>query len=179
MSSVSIPSLHALLIAELQDLYHAEHQLIKALPNMAKAAANRDLKAGFTAHLKQTRGHVQRLGQAMKILGLPVKGKTCHAMLGLVKEGAEAIETKGPAAVRDAALIGAAQRVEHYEMAGYGTARSFAKILGKNQIVVLLQTTLDEEGDTNKELTKISATVNSEALATSENISGKQKTRKQ
>lgn len=159
------PTLHALLIDELKDLYHAENQLIKALPKMVKAATNADLKAGFSAHLKQTHQQVKRLGQAMKILGVPVKGKTCHAMMGLIEEGAEAIKSKGPAAVRDAALIGAAQRVEHYEMAGYGTARAFAEVLGEDQIVDLLQATLDEEGDTNRQLTEISNVVNAEAFA--------------
>src|SRR5450631_1181618 len=122
----AILTFHDLLINELQDLFFAEHQLLKALPKMAKAASNPKLKSGFISHLGQTREHVKRLATALGILGCPPKGKTCHAMLGLVKEGAEAIETKGPAAVRDAALIGAAQRVEHYEMAGYGTARAFA-----------------------------------------------------
>lgn len=164
----TIPSLHALLIDELKDLFHAENQLLKALPKMAKAATDRNLKAGFTAHLQETRGHVTRLTEALKILGLPPKGKPCHAMLGLVEEGAEAIETKGPAAVRDAALIGAAQRVEHCEMAGYGTARAFAQALGEKQIVKLLGATLEEEGATNEKLTELSATVNADALATNE-----------
>jgi len=164
----SIPTLEALLGDELKDLYFAENQLLKALPKMAKAAANPELKAGFVAHLAQTRGHVTRLARALKILGLPPKGKTCHAMLGLVKEGGEAIETKGPAAVRDANLIGAAQRVEHYEMAGYGTARAFAEVLGENEVADLLQETLDEETATNEKLTKISSVVNAGALAASE-----------
>jgi ferritin-like metal-binding protein YciE len=163
--SSSIPTLQALLIDELKDLYHAENQLVKALPKMAKAAANPDLKAGFTAHLEQTHGHVERLAQALKILGVPVKGKPCHAMKGLIEEGAEAIESKAPDAVRDAALIGAAQRVEHYEIAGYGTARAFAQVLGEDEIVGLLQATLDEEGDTNKQLTELSNAVNAEAFA--------------
>ncbi len=162
----SLPTLHALLIDELKDLYHAEHQLLKALPKMAKAATDPELKAGFASHLAQTRQQVRRLAQAMKILGLPAKGKTCHAMVGLVKEGAEAIKIKGPAAVRDAALIGAAQRVEHYEIAGYGTARAFAQALGETPVAALLQTSLDEEGDTNKALTAIAATVNAAALST-------------
>jgi len=161
----SIPTLRALLIDELKDLYHAENQLLKALSKMAKAATNPDLKAGFTGHLAQTRGHVTRLAQSLKILGLPPKGKTCHAMLGLVEEGAEAIGTKGPAAVRDADLIGAAQRVEHYEMAGYGTARAFTHALGENQVANLLQETLNEEGEANKKLTQIAAIVNADALA--------------
>lgn len=174
----SIPTLHALLIDEIKDLFHAENQLIKALPKMVKAAANSDLKAGFTAHLAQTRGHVTRLGRALKILGLPPKGKTCHAMFGLVEEAAEAIKTKGPSAVRDAALIGAAQRVEHYEIAGYGTARAFAQALGENQVADLLQETLDEEGETNKRLTEISMTVNADALAAGGQISSPKKPNK-
>jgi len=161
----SIPTLHALLINEVRDLFHAENQLLKALPKMAKVAANTTLKAGFNAHLTQTRVHVTRLTQVLKTLGLPPKGKTCHAMLGLVEEGAEAIALKGPASVRDAALIGAAQRVEHYEIAGYGTARAFAEALGQTQVANLLQATLDEEGATNRKLTEISETVNTAARA--------------
>lgn len=174
----SLPTLHALVIDEIKDLYHAENQLIKALPKMVKAAANADLKAGFAAHLAQTRTHVTRLARALKILGLPAKGKTCHAMLGLIEEAAEAIKAKGPAAVRDAALIGAAQRVEHYEMAGYGTARSFAQALGENQVADLLQATLDEEGETNKRLTEISTVVNADALAVGGQISSPKKAKK-
>jgi len=160
----TLPTLHALLIDELKDLYHAENQLLKTLPKMDKAATNLELQAGFTAHLAQTRGHVVRLVKAMKLLGVPAKGKICHAMAGLVEEGAEAIATKGPDAVRDAALIGAAQRVEHYEMAGYGTARAFAQALGESSVAALLQATLDEEGQTNRRLTAISTTVNAAAL---------------
>lgn len=171
----SILTLHALLIDELKDLFHAENQLLKALPKMSKAATNPELKAGFTGHLTQTRGHVTRLAQALKILGLPAKGKPCHAMLGLVAEGGEAIELKGPAAVRDAALIGAAQRVEHYEMAGYGTARAFAQALGEKDVAALLAATLEEEGGTNQKLTKISGTVNADALSVGGDISAKPK----
>lgn len=162
----TIPSLHALLVDELKDLFHAEHQLLKALPKMAKAATNTQLKAGFKAHLSQTRVHVKRLTQALKSLGLPAKGKPCHAMIGLLEESADAIAIKGPDAVRDAALIGAAQRVEHYEIAGYGTARAFAHALGKTQIAAWLTANLDEEGDSNKALTEISFPVNAAALAT-------------
>jgi ferritin-like metal-binding protein YciE len=174
----SIPTLNALLIDELKDLYFAENQLVKALPKMAKAATNSALKAGFTGHLAQTRGHVTRLTQALKILGLPAKGKTCHAMLGLVEEGGEAIETDGPDAVRDANLIGAAQRVEHYEMAAYGTARAFAQALGENEVADLLQETLTEEGETNKKLIKIASTVNADALAAGGHVPVVQKSRK-
>lgn len=164
----SLPTLNALLIDELKDLFHAENQLLKALPKMAKAATNPELKAGFTGHLAQTRGHVDRLAQSLRIMGLPAKGKPCHAMLGLVEEGAEAIAAQGPNAVRDAALIGAAQRVEHYEIAGYGTARAFATRLGETQVAKLLQATLDEEGEANKALTKISNRVNADALTAGE-----------
>jgi ferritin-like metal-binding protein YciE len=160
----SIASLHDLLIDELKDLYHAENQLVKALPKMAKAASTPELKSAFTAHLAETRGHVDRLAQALKILGAPAKGKTCHAMEGLVEEGGEAIETKAPSAIRDANLIGAAQRVEHYEMAAYGTAKAFAKALDEDKVVDLLQATLDEEGAANEKLTSISSTVNIDAL---------------
>ena len=174
----SIRTLHALLVDEIKDLYFAENQLVKALPKMAKTAANLDLKAGFTGHLAQTRGHVTRLTQALKILGLPAKGKTCHAMLGLIAEGGEAIELKAPPAVRDAALIGAAQRVEHYEMAAYGTARAFAELLGENQIASLLQENLDEEGATNKKLIEIASTVNADALAAGGQIPATSKSKK-
>jgi ferritin-like metal-binding protein YciE len=161
----TIATLHDLLIDELKDLYFAENLLVKALPKMAQAATSADLKAGFKGHLVQTRVHVKRLAQALKHLGLPAKGKPCHAMLGLVAEGGEAIKTKGPAAVRDANLIGAAVRVEHYEMAAYGTARAFAEILGEDQVTQLLQETLTEEGETNKKLIAIAGPVNSDALA--------------
>jgi len=174
----TVPTLNALLIDELKDLLHAEKQLLKALPKMAKAATNPALKASFTDHLAQTRGHVDRLAQSLKILGLPAKGKPCHAMLGLVEEGAEAIEAKGPDSVRDAALIGAAQRVEHYEIAGYGTARAFAEALGQDQVAALLQATVDEEGETNKALTMISNRVNADALAAGEETPVSRKSRK-
>lgn len=156
----SINSLKELLVDELKDLYNAENQLLKALPKMAKAASNEDLKQGFTDHLLQTQGHVERLTKAFKILDEKPTGKTCYAMKGLVEEGTEAIETDAPDSVRDACLIGAAQRVEHYEIAAYGTAHAFAKTVGEDEIADLLQETLDEEGETNKRLTKLSKTVN-------------------
>jgi ferritin-like metal-binding protein YciE len=173
-----IPSFRALLIDEIKDLYFAENRLLKALPKMAKAAQNPKLKAGFTHHLAQTRVHVTRLAAALKVLNCPAKGKTCHAMLGLVKEGAEAVEAKGPAVVRDAALIGAAQRVEHYEMAGYGTAKAFALALGENEVAKLLEKTLTEEGETNQALTEISAVVNAAAVTADEPITLARKSRK-
>jgi ferritin-like metal-binding protein YciE len=164
----SLHSLQDLLADELKDLYNAETQLTKALPKMAKAASNEDLKQGFLDHLEETKGHIERLAKAFKLLDLPVKGKTCHAMKGLIEEGAEAIEVDAPDAVRDAQLIGAAQRVEHYEMAAYGTARAFAEALGETKVAKLLQETLDEEGETNKKLTALSEVVNAEALASAE-----------
>jgi ferritin-like metal-binding protein YciE len=161
----SLQSLEDLLADELKDLYNAETQLTKALPKMARAASNEELKQGFLDHLEETKGHLERLEQAFKLLDLPVKGKTCHAMKGLIEEGAEAIEVDAPDAIRDAQLIGAAQRVEHYEMAAYGTARAFAEALGESKVAKLLQATLDEEGETNKKLTALSETVNADALS--------------
>jgi ferritin-like metal-binding protein YciE len=161
-------TLRELLIDELKDLYNAEGQLVKALPKMAKAATNPKLKAGFEEHLAETKEQVSRLEEAFRILGEKPKGKTCHAMQGLVEEGKEAIEEDGNDAVRDAQLIGAAQRVEHYEIAAYGTARAFAATLGEDKVAKLLQETLDEEGETNKKLTALAAVVNKEASASEE-----------
>jgi ferritin-like metal-binding protein YciE len=159
----AITSLRELLVDELRDLHNAENQLVKALPKMAKAASNEELKEGFTQHLEETKGHIDRLDRALKILGASAKGKTCQAMKGLVEEGSEAIEADAPDAIRDAYLIGAAQRVEHYEIAAYGTARAFAETLGETKIADLLQDTLDEEGETDKKLTALAQTVNEEA----------------
>jgi len=159
-----INSLKDLLIDELKDLYSAENQLVKALPKLAKAAADRELKAGFLSHLKQTKTHVVRLAKAAKILGGHPKGKTCHAMKGLVEEGSEAVALNASPAIKDANLIGAAQRVEHYEMAAYGTARAFAQTLGENTVEELLTATLDEEGATNAKLTELSKEINQRAF---------------
>lgn len=164
----AIKSLRDLLVEELRDLHHAENQLVKALPKMAKAASHDELKEGFTKHLAQTRGHVDRLERCFQILGEKARGKTCHAMQGLVEEGREAIEEDAPDAIKDALLIGAAQRVEHYEIAAYGTARSFAQTIGETKVADLLQETLDEEGETNKKLTALSETINEEAHAAGE-----------
>lgn len=164
----AINSLKDLLVDELKDLYSAEKQLVKALPKMAKAASNEELKEGILAHLEETKGHVERLEEAFGKLGVAAKAKTCEAMKGLIKEGEEAIELDAPDSVRDACIIGAAQRVEHYEMAAYGTARAFAEALGEDDVVELLQETLDEEGETNKKLTAVSAEVNEQALETAE-----------
>jgi ferritin-like metal-binding protein YciE len=164
----AIKNLRDLLVDELRDLYNAENQLVKALPKMAKAAANDELRDGFQEHLEQTREHVDRLDRCFKILGANAKGKTCHAMKGLVEEGCEAIEMKAPDMIRDANLIGAAQRVEHYEIAAYGTARSFAETLGETKVADLLQETLDEEGETDKRLTALAEQINEEASQSDE-----------
>ncbi|HEY1791642.1 MAG TPA: ferritin-like domain-containing protein [Opitutaceae bacterium] len=159
-----INNLQELLVDELRDLYSAEVQLTKALPKMSEAATNTALKEAFDEHLAQTRVHVERLTQALEMLGESESGKTCHAMKGLVEEGAEAIKAAATAPVRDANLIGAAQRVEHYEMAGYGCARAFALKLGQNDIANLLQATLKEEGAANQRLTLVAETVNEDAF---------------
>lgn len=163
-----------LLVDELRDLYDAETQLLKALPKIAKAASNTELKQGFEQHLQQTRGHVERLERAFQILSAPVKRKTCHAMKGLVEESNEALAGQWPDEVRDANLIGAAQRVEHYEIAAYGTARAFAQALQEQEVAGLLQATLEEESATDKKLTAISASVNAGAAAVSGGESGMQ-----
>ena len=165
----AIKSLRDLLVDELRDLHNAENQLIKALPKMAKAASHEELKEGFQTHLEETREHVDRLDRCFKLLGEKARGKKCHAMEGLVEEGKEAIEEDAPDAIRDAKLIGAAQRVEHYEIAAYGTARSFAQTLGETKVADLLQETLDEEGETDKKLTALAETINEEASAAGEN----------
>jgi ferritin-like metal-binding protein YciE len=154
----TLTTLDDLLNEQLQDLYNAEKQLTKALPKMAKAASYPELKKAFQDHLAQTEGHVSRLEQVFESLGQPVKGKTCKAMKGLIEEGAEAIDEDALDTVKDAALIAAAQRVEHYEIAGYGTVRTFAQSLGHDQAARLLQQTLDEEGAADKLLTKLAVT---------------------
>jgi len=161
---MSAESLKKLLIEELQDLYDAEKRLVKAIPKMAKAAQDKGLKAGLTGHLEDTKEHVARLEQVFKLLGEKAKAKPCPAMKGLIEEGSEALEEKDASAVRDAQIIGSAQRIEHYEMAAYGTARSLAETLGEDEVAELLQTTLDEEGAADEKLTKVSATVNKAAL---------------
>jgi len=160
---MQLSSLEDLFIEELKDLYSAETQLTKALPKMAKAASSKELKAGFEKHLKQTEGHVERLEQICEELEVSPKGKKCKAMEGLIEEGSEVIEEDAEPEVKDAALIAAAQRVEHYEIAGYGCVRTYAKLLGHTSAMKLLQQTLDEEGDTDKTLTKLAEAINVEA----------------
>ena len=155
--------LRDLYIDELKDLYNAENQLVKALPKMAKAASSEELKQGFEQHLEQTRGHVQRLDQIFKSLDESPKGKKCAGMEGLVKEGSEVMEEDFEGALMDAALIGAAQRVEHYEIAAYGTASEFAKLLGESEHVSLLEETLREEKETDEKLTELAKEINPQA----------------
>ena len=157
-------SLRELYIAQLKDLYSAEQQLLVALPQLANAATSPDLKQGFELHLAQTQGHVQRLEQVLAQLGESPEGKTCAAMQGLVKEGNEAIGENERGEVLDAALIAAAQRVEHYEIAGYGTVVTYAELLGEDEAAQLLNATLQEEGDTDKQLTALARNINVEAL---------------
>src|SRR5277367_5180916 len=149
-----------LYVEELKDLYSAENQMVKALPKMIKAATSEDLRAGFEEHLEQTKGHVSRLEEIFKALGESPKGKKCKGMEGLIKEGAEMIQEDPAAEELDAGLISAAQRVEHYEMAGYGCVSAYAKLLGEDQAVSLLNQTLEEEKKTDKKLTQLSGRIN-------------------
>lgn len=166
-TSTEFNSLDDLLVEQLKDLYDAEHRLTDALPKMADAASSSELKQAFQSHLEETKNHVQRLEQAFKLLDQSADRESCEAMKGLVKEGEEMIEAKGDSSVKDAALIAAAQRVEHYEMAGYGSARNFAQQCGRQDIAELLQQTLQEEGDADKKLTQIAeSSVNLAASAT-------------
>ena len=162
---MELSSLQDLWIEELRDLYSAENQLIKALPKMAKAATNSELRRGFEKHLAETKVHAERLEQIFDKLGKSPKGKTCKAMKGLVEEGKEVMEEDMEDEVMDAALIAAAQRVEHYEIAGYGTARTWARMIGLDAHADVLQTTLDEEEETDRLLTDVAeAMVNARAL---------------
>jgi ferritin-like metal-binding protein YciE len=155
---MELDSLKNLYIEELKDLYSAEKQLVKALPKMVKAAKHPELKQGFADHLEQTKGHVQRLEQVCEMLGVSPRGKKCAGMEGLIKEAQELIEEKPEPEVLDAGLISKAQHVEHYEMAGYGTVRTYAHQLGFEEQKELLQETLDEEGETDKKLTELAVT---------------------
>jgi ferritin-like metal-binding protein YciE len=161
--SSKMTSLNDLLVEELKDLYSAENQLTKALPAMAKAASDENLKAAFEEHLEQTEGHIERLEKIFEILDETPTGKKCKAMEGLIAEAKELIGEKASDSVKDAGLIGAAQKVEHYEIAGYGTVRTFAKLLEQDDIAELLQTTLDEESETDEKLTELAESLNVEA----------------
>ncbi len=153
--SPTFNTLRDLYINELRDLYSAETQLIDALPVMAEAATSPELKLAFTSHLEETRGHAERLERIFAQLGEEPSGETCAAMKGLIKEGSEYAEAGGDDHVRDAGIIGAAQRVEHYEIAAYGTARALAMRLGETDAAEILQQTLDEESAADETLTDI------------------------
>ena len=152
---MELATLQELYVHELKDLYSAENQLIKALPKMEEAANNAQLAAGFREHLKQTKEHVERLEQILSGHKQSTRGARCKGMEGIVAEGAEMIEEEADKEVKDAGLISAAQRVEHYEIAGYGTVRTYAELLGDKEGAKLLQKTLQEEEETDKKLTTL------------------------
>jgi ferritin-like metal-binding protein YciE len=157
-----------LYVEELKDLYSAETQLVKALPKMAKAATSEELQTGFETHLEQTKGHVERLEEIFEALGESPKGKKCKGMEGLIKEGAEMIEEYIAPEELDAGLISAAQRVEHYEIAGYGCVSTYANLLGEEAAESLLRQTLEEEKETDEKLTELAGNINVEAMNSGE-----------
>lgn len=161
-------SMRQLYIDELRDLYNAETQLVKALPKMARASSNAGLRQGFEEHLRQTSEHVSRLEQIFEMLDEKPTGKKCLGMEGLVKEGAETMKEDYDDAVMDAAIIGAAQRVEHYEIAGYGTVRALAELMGEDEHVSLLEQTLEEEKQTDEKLSQVAEEINSHAISGAE-----------
>lgn len=170
---MKLMTLQDLLIDQLKDIYSAENQLVKALPKMANAASSAELKEAFESHLVETETHVSRLEQIFQRLEVKPGRKKCKAMEGLVAEGKETIDENAEPMVHDAALIAAAQRVEHYEIAAYGTARTFATILGDDETAELLQTTLDEESQCDTKLTEIAMSgINQEAAAPEEVATG-------
>ena len=164
---MSVSSMQELLIDELKDIYSAEKQITRALPKMAKATTSEELKQAFQSHLEEPQGQIERLDKIFEILGKAPRGKTCHGMQGVLEEGSEVIDETEKSPVRDAALISAAQRVEHYEMAAYGAVKAYANILGQKEIVSLLEETLAEEKAADQKLNTIAKSVNSEANQTS------------
>ncbi|HZS54542.1 MAG TPA: ferritin-like domain-containing protein [Bryobacteraceae bacterium] len=171
-------SFNDLFANQIEDLYDAEQRLTKALPKMAEAATSPQLKQAFQAHLTETEGHVSRLERIFREINVEPKRETCEAMKGLIAEGEEMIKAHGDADIKDAALIAAAQRVEHYEMSGYGTARSFAQRLGLTQAATLLQQTLNEEKAADEKLTRIAeSSVNQKATSASAAYAGSSTTR--
>lgn len=171
-------SLKHLYIEELKDLYSAENQLVRAIPKMATASTSEDLRAGFEEHLTQTQEHVARLEKIFKALGESPKGKKCKGMEGLIKEGGELIEEDPAPEELDAGLISAAQRVEHYEMAGYGCVSAYAKLLGEDQALSLLRQTFEEEKETDKKLIQLSGRINVEAADPDDTHEGTDRSRK-
>jgi ferritin-like metal-binding protein YciE len=161
---MSVNTIDELLLDELKDLYSAEKQITKALPKLARAARSQELKSAFESHLQETEGQIERLDKIFEILGKSPRGKKCHGLEGVLEEGSEVLEELDKGAVRDAALISAAQRVEHYEMAGYGSVREYATLLGQGEIASLLDQTLKEEEAADKKLNGIAKKINPEAL---------------
>lgn len=157
-----IQTLDELLVEEIRDLYDAEKQLTKALPKMAKAATNQNLKTAFTEHLEQTKGHVSRLESVFENLGEKAKGKPCAAMKGLIEEAQEQTQEDAEDSVMDLMLIAAAQKVEHYEISGYGTVRTLAETIGNDEVADLLRQTEDEESETDSRLTEIAGEIMTE-----------------
>src|SRR5687768_13109310 len=162
---MEMETLQDLMVEELKDLYSAEAQLLKAMPKMVKKAQHPELKKAFETHMRETEGQVKRLDQIFETLGEKAKGKKCLAMEGLINEAKEHMSEDMDEDVMDAALIGMAQKIEHYEIAGYGTARTYAKLLGNREVQRLLQQTLDEEGKTDKLLTQLAeSSINLDAV---------------
>jgi ferritin-like metal-binding protein YciE len=162
---MKLEDLQDLFVEHIQDLHSAETQIVKALPKMAKAASSPELQKAFQAHLKQTEQHIERLETIAKELNFKPQGKKCKGMEGLLAEGEEMIKEDADSEVRDAGLIAAAQKVEHYEISGYGTARTFAQLLGEQKCATLLQTTLNEEGETDKKLSHLAEqSINTQAM---------------
>lgn len=160
---MSVGTMQELFIDELKDLYSAEKQIVRALPKLAKASTSEELREALLQHLEETKEQVTRLEQIAEIVGKKLTGKSCVGMKGVLEEGSEVLEDTEKGEVRDAALIAASQRVEHYEMAGYGSARDFAKLLGLSDAAKLLEETLNEEKAADKKLSDISRQVNSSA----------------
>jgi ferritin-like metal-binding protein YciE len=158
-------TLRELYLDELRDLYDAENRLVKALPKLAKEAESRELRSGFEEHLEQTKGHVERLQEIFEAMGEKATGKRCAAMAGLIEEGDQMMDEDFEAGVKDAALISAAQRVEHYEIAAYGCVKTWAGLLGEKEAQNLLQQTLNEEKETDEKLSELSEEINIEAMS--------------
>lgn len=153
-----------LYVDELRDLYDAENRLVKALPKLAKKAVSQELRSGIEEHLEQTKGHVERLREIFESMGEKPGGKRCAAMVGLIEEGEELMDEDFGDGVKDAALISAAQRVEHYEIAAYGCVKTWAGLLGETKAQNLLEQTLNEEKETDQKLTELAAGINVEAM---------------
>lgn len=160
---MTLITLHDLLLHELQDLQSAEQQLTDAIPKMAQAAHDSELKGAFEKHLEETKGHLRAVTAALEQMGGAKESTKCAAMAGIVKEGDDLIKTKGSPAVKDAALIGAAQRVEHYEIAAYSTARAYAELLGQRDVLQSIETILDQEHGASDKLTQLAQHINRDA----------------